>query len=1077
MKFLLPQFSVKKPFTVIVAAIIIIMLGVVSFTNMSADLFPSLNLPYALVSTTYIGASPEEVEMVVTKPIEQSMSSIGNIKSVRSVSRENMSMVILEFTQTANMDAAVIEMRESLDMIKAYMPDGVGSPIIMKLNPDMMPVMVLSAAVEGQKINESSRFLENNIIPELESVEGIASVSAAGLLDNEIHVILREEKIEEINKQIMQALMSSMMPEAPLQTNESAGNIKNASSGQAKLIPDQPVQTQTPQMPEIKLTKEMISGILKGQNFSMPAGYITEEGVDYLVRTGDKIKDMEELKKLPVMVLPVPGIEPVLLEDVAEIVMMDNSGDMYSKVNGNDAVILTIQKQTEYATSNIAKSVRAKIDDIKSKNEGVELIPLMDQGEYIDIVVNSITMNLIYGGILAIGILLIFLRDIKPTIVVGFAIPISLVTAFVMMYFSKITLNIVSMGGLALGVGMLVDNSIVVIENIYRMRNEGKSVKEAAVEGAKQVSGAITASTLTTVSVFLPIVFTKGITRQIFADMGLTIAYSLIASLLIALTLVPMIASRIMVRNIKNEHKILDTVKAVYTRILMFSLGRKWIVVVLVLVLLAGSIVGAFRMGTEFFPTSDTNQLSVNVTMPKGTLFTDTAAAADKVTRIISEIDGVETVGASMSGGMFGMGGGMRGRSSGDTVSMYILLKDDRTKSSSEIAQIIRDRTEGSSFEVSVNESGGMDISAMSGGDVSIDVRGRDFDMLEKIAKDIAAVVSGVEGTVEVSDGLDKTVPEIRIIVDKNKSITNGLTVAQVFMEVNKLLKGDTAATELSVGAKDYSIFVEDEEVKEGKTREDVENLIITSPQGKDVAVKDIAEVIEASGFSSINRSSQQRYLTVTARLAEGYNVGKINAQIKEKLSGYQVPEGYKIDMGGEDKMIRDSFKDLFLMLAMAVAFIYLIMVAQFQSLKSPFIVMFTIPLAFTGGFFALMITGKPLSIVAFVGLIILSGVVVNNGIVFVDYINKLRESGMSKKDAIIEAGNHRLRPIIMTALTTIIALSTMSVGVGMGTELVQPMAITAIGGLIYATLLTLVFIPVLYDAFNRKDENAAEKA
>ena len=1042
---MLPQFSVKKPFTIIVAVIVTAILGLVSLRDMPADLFPSMNLPYAVVSTSYIGASPEEVETAVTKPIEQAMSSIGNIKSVRSVSRENMSLVILEFNQDANMDTAVIEMRESLDMASAYMPDGVGSPVIMKLNPDMMPVMVVSAAVKGQRAGESSGFIENKIIPEIESVEGVASVSAVGLVENEIHVVLKDKKIEEVNRRITEAMKALTAYPAP-EGSAGAPAVRTA---------------------EIKITKESVSGILKGQNFTMPAGYITDGGVDYLVRVGDKIKDVDELKRLVVMTFPVTAMKPVLLEDVADVIETDNSGEMYSKVNGNDAVILTIQKQTEYVTSNVSKAIRAKINDIMKRNGEIEIIPLLDQGKYIDIVVNSIVMNLIYGGILAIFVLLLFLRDFKPTVVVGAAIPVSLVAAFVMMYFGKITLNIVSMGGLALGVGMLVDNSIVVIENIYRMRNDGKSAKEAAIEGARQVSGAITASTLTTLAVFLPIVFTKGITRQIFTDMGLTIAFSLAASLLIALTLVPSIASRVMERHKRTEHKVLDMVKEIYLRLLRFSLGHKWIVVVLALVLLAGSIAGALSMGTEFFPVSDMDQLSVNVILPKGAAFEDAVAAADDVSGIISEIDDVETVGASISGRMFGMGL-MRGASASDSVSVYVLLKDNKTKSSSEIAQLIREKASGRNYEVKVNESAGMNISALSGGAISIDVRGRELDVIGKIAKDVAAIVAEVEGTAEVSDGLEKTSPELRITVDKNKCMANGLTVAQVFAEIAKALKADGPAASLTSGGKDYNVYVKDDRSGGSLTREELENLAIKSPQGKEAPLKDIAVVAEASGFSSIRRSGQQRYLTVTAGLAEGFNIGKVNSEIKRRLSEYKIPDGYSIAMRGEEELISDSFRDLYLMLAMAIAFIYMIMVAQFQSLKSPFIVMFTIPLAFTGGFLALMIAGKPVSVVAFVGLIVLSGVVVNNGIVFVDYVNKLREAGIAKRDAIMQAGNHRLRPIIMTALTTVIALSTMSAGVGMGTELVQPMAITAIGGLIYATLVTLVLIPVLYDSLNR---------
>ncbi len=1052
---MISYFSVNKPYTVIVAVIIVAILGVVSFTNMSTDLLPSINLPYTVVITTYIGASPEEVEMVVTRPIEQTMASIGNIKNIRSVSRENISLVILEFGENTNMDATVVEMRESLDMVTSYMSDKIGAPVIMKLNPDMMPIMVLSAAVKGQTISEASSFLETMIIPEFESIEGIASVSASGLIDNEIHVILRDEKINEINAKIQQAVMATM------------SSSVTALPTQAE--PTSPDRAQTMQMPGISITKDMVSGILKGQNFNMPAGYVTEEGVDYLIRTGDKINGTDELKELSIITIPIPGFEPVRLKDIADIILIESTGNRYSKVNGNDAVTLTIQKQTEYTTSGIAETVRERITDITEKNENVEIVVLMDQGEYVDIVVNSLSMNIILGGLLAVLILLIFLRDFKPTLIVGFAIPVSLVAAFVMMYFSNITLNIISMGGLALGVGMLVDNSIVVIENIYRMRNEGKGVKEATVEGAKQVTGAILASTLTTVAVFVPILFTQGFTRQIFADMGLTIAFSLIASLMVALTVVPMMASKMLVKNTVKEHKFFSALKSRYTNALIFSLKHKWIVILVVTVLFATSVFGVLTMGTELFPSSDFGQISVNLNMPKGTIFEDTEKAADKVMTLIMGIDDVDTVGASMGGGMMSMFGSGRAMSgSTESVSFYVNLKDNKKNTTDEVAQLIREMVQSSDYEISVNSSD-MDLTALSGGTIAVSVKGKDFEVLKSIATDLANIVSDVAGTIDVSDGIEATEPELMITVNKDNSIAKGLTVAQVYMQINKLLANEAASTTIAVGNKDYNIFVTDETGKANLTRKDIMEFLVLAPSGEEVPLGDIAVIEETKGFSSIHRNNRQRTITVRAELMDGYNIGKVSEEINDRLLEYQVPEGYTVEQEGENKMIRDSFRDLFLMLLMAVAFIYLIMTAQFQSLLSPFIVMFTIPLAFTGGFVALLITGKPVSIVAFVGLIVLAGIVVNNGIVFVDYVNKMREDGMSKKDAIIKAGNDRIRPILMTALTTIFALSTMSVGAGQGTEMMQPMAITAIGGLIYATLLTLIFIPVLYDSFNKE--------
>lgn len=1050
---MLSNFSVKKPYTVVVAVVLIIILGVVSFMNISTDLLPSINLPYSVIITSYAGASPEEVEMIVTKPIEQSMASISNIKSVRSVSREHLSLVILEFGESTNMDSAVIEMRESLDMIGAYMPDGVGASNIMKLNPDMMPVMVLSAAVEGQDIAESSAFLERVIVPELESIEGVASVDVSGLVENEIHIILSDEKIESINKEI-ESIVSAQMQLAAQAA---------AASGQA--LP--PTDAADMDMPSISLSKEMVSGILKGQNFSMPTGYITEAGISYLVRTGDKIENLDALKSMVVMHLPFEGLEPITLEDVADVIFSNNASEMYSKVNGTDAITLTIQKQTEYVTSDISKSIHARIASIKAQHADVEMVILMDQGEYIDIVVNSLSMNLVFGGILAVFVLLLFLRDLKPTLIVGVAIPISLVSAFVLMYFSDITLNIISMGGLALGVGMLVDNAIVVIENIYRMRHEGISAKEAAVAGAKQVSGAIMASTLTTVAVFVPIVFVEGFTREIFQDMGLTIAYSLLASLVIALTLVPMMAAKILVNDANKDHPIFERIKRGYTKVLKSALKHKFVTILLVLVLFVGSIFGALSMGTELFPSMDSGELNGTLTLPVGSDFEALVTAGDFVSTQILAIEGVESVGISAGGGTFGMGA-LSGGGSTNSASLYITLTEDRALSTLEITDLIKAIQTNDDYELTVSGTD-MNMGAMTGGAISININGQDFYTLEQLALDVAEIVRGVEGTVDVLSGIEETSPEFRLVVDKSLSIEKGLTVAQVFVEVNKLLASESATTTIRTDSGDLNVFVFDSSAAEAITQNDILNLTLDGPTGEKIAVKDIATLEAANGFKSIGRMNQQRYVTVTGALKSGYNIGTVSAEIETLLESYDVPTGYSVDMMGENETINSSFQDLFLMLLLGVVFIYLIMVAQFQSLVSPFIVMFTIPLAFTGGFLALMLVGMPLSIVAFIGLIVLAGVVVNNGIVFVDYANKMREDGLSKYDALVKTGNDRLRPILMTALTTIIALSTMSLGAGTGTEMMQPMAITAIGGLIYATLLTLVLIPILYDLVHRK--------
>ena len=1076
---MLSAFSVRKPYTIVVAVIIIAILGAVSLTGMNLELLPNIDLPVTVVTTPYIGASPEEVENTVTQPMEQSMATVTNISSISSISRENMSILILEFEETANMDSVLIEMRENLDMLSAGMPDDVGSSNIIRLNPDMLPIMVTSVSVEGMSIADATNIVEDEVMPELESIEGVASVNASGLGDFQIEVVLQEEKIAEVNEEIQEAIMEEMggMPEGdmtPGDENFDPDETEETLGEDAEEVPegDPALDSGGMENGEIEITKDMIAGILSGQNFGLPAGYVIEDDINYLVRVGDEIEDLEELRQLIILPSIMEGVPAYSLEDVAEISMIDSAEESYAKVNGEDAIILDIQKQTGYSTAAVADNLRAQMDEIMEDNSDISIVALMDQGEIVNMVISSISMNLIIGGLLAILILIIFLKDLKPSITIALAIPISLVSAFVAMYFSGVTLNIISMSGLALGVGMLVDNSIVVIENIYRMKNEGRSSKKAAVDGAKQVAGAITASTLTTISVFVPILFTDGIARQIFTDMGLTIAYSLLASLLVSLTLVPMISSRIMDKGGPKEYKLLEKVKKSYGKVLDASLRRKWIVIVLAVILFVGSVYGSFSLGTEFIPPMDTGELSAEVTFPEGSTFEEATARADEIMEEIYAMEEVETVGAFIGGGMFGMMG--MGGGSLESLSMYVLLYENIDKTTREVAEEIRDLSDTFDSEITVDDDS-MDMAMLGGDPVSIDIYGRDLDTLRETAQDVAGIVEGVEGTMDVSDGVEEGAPEFSITVDKDAALAEGLTVAQVYMEVSELLEGVSATTTLRIGIDDYDIYVYDEDSLEGADYEELEGLTLENSEGEEILITDIAGIEETLGFSSISRSNQQRYVTVSADLESGYNIGLVNDQIEEALEAYEMPEGYRFEMGGEIELIMDSFGDLFLMLGLGVIFIYLIMVAQFQSLLSPFIVMFTIPLAFTGGFLALIVTGNPVSIIAFLGLIILSGIVVNNGIVFVDYINKRREGGMEKREAIITAGQIRLRPIVMTALTTIIALSTLTIGVGQGVEMIQPMAITAVGGLIYATLLTLILIPVLYDILNRKEYRSKE--
>lgn len=1275
---MISRFSVKKPYTVLVGVVLVVVLGIVSFSRMTTDLLPDMNLPYALVMTTDVGASPQEVEKDVTAPIEAAMATTSNIKTVSSSSYDSYSMVILEYEQNANMDSVLIEMQQKLDQLEGSWPDTVGTPVIMQIDPDMMPVMVASADVEGMNQSEVSAYVENDLVPAIESVEGVASVSTTGTLEENIQVTLNQEKIDALNEQILSKIdeqfvdaqkelddasaemekgkaqlesgkeelanqmsqaqneilngkIQAFVTESDLSTNVTLltglkqiieqtipqlQNIYNdgmmlktqidaleAMLGSGGLTPEQQailtglqsqlaglqgqlgpiagqlensvkqeegngsslgislqtiedipqvIATLTGKLSEINtgivtiytakeqiesgkttlndayitlnktqissllemseaaakladgesqlamgqsqldaakesakesadlneiLTVEMLGNLLMAQNFSMPAGYVGEEDNQYMVRVGDEIANPEELKNVVLMDLGMEGIDVICLSDVAEVEVEDNSAESYSKVDGNPAIMLSIEKQTGYSTGDVTDRVKEKLEALEKEEANLHTAVLMNQGVYIDIIVKSVLENMIMGAILAVIILILFLKDVKPTLVIACSIPLSVIFAIVLMYFSDISLNIISLSGLALGIGMLVDNSIVVIENIYRLRNEGYSIRKAAVEGAGNVTGAIIASTLTTVCVFAPIIFTEGITRQLFVDIALTIAFTLTASLIVALTFVPMMAAGVLKSTKQIKHDFFDKVKVVYGKILETALRFKALVFICVVALLAVSFVAAFSRGFTFMDMDmESEQLTVTVAAKEDeTLsFEELTQMADEVVEKISGIEGIDTIGA-MAGG----GGGMMSMSGGsDSVTLYLILEEDTKISNSEIVAQIETLTKDMDCEVNTDSSAS-DMSALMGSGISVQISGNDLDKLQELAAEVAKIVEQTQGTIDIDDGLDNITASFDIHVDKEKAAEYGMTTAQVFQLVYAKMASSTTATTISTDLKAYDVYVQSDEQAE-ITLDDIKKMTFTytDKQGEEeeVSLSDIASFEEGSTLSTINRDSQTRYISVTSGIDEEHNVTLVSNELQKELKNVDLPEGYTIEMAGEDEMINDAMNQLYLMLILAVVFIYLIMVAQFQSFLSPFIIMFTIPLAFTGGLFALYFTGNEVSVVAMIGFVMLAGIIVNNGIVLVDYINQLRKEGMSKKDAILEAGKTRLRPILMTALTTILAMSTMALGIGTGSEMMQPMAIVTVGGLVYGTLLTLLVVPCIYDAFNREKSMVEEE-
>lgn len=807
----------------------------------------------------------------------------------------------------------------------------------------------------------------------------------------------------------------------------------------------------------------------------MPAGYVNENKKQYLVRVGDEVSSVEELENLVLVDVGMDGIAPIRLSDVAKTEVVDDTGDSYSKVNGNPAIMLSIEKQTGYSTGDVTKRIKTRFESLEKENDKLHMTILMNQGVYIDTIVQSVMENMILGAILAVLILILFLKDIKPTLVIACSIPLSVVFAIVLMYFTGISLNIISLSGLALGVGMLVDNSIVVIENIYRLRNQGFSIRKAAVEGAGQVAGAIFASTLTTVCVFAPIIFTEGITRQLFVDIALTIAYTLAASLIVALTFVPMMASGALKNTREIKHPWFDRILDGYEKVLRVALRFKPIVLICVVVFLVASVTLSVSKGFTFMDMNmETEQLTVTVSAKEDEklTFEELTERADEVVDKISGISGVDSIGA-MAGG-----GGIMSMGSTDSVTMYVLI-DDSGATGSEITASIQALTADLDCDVNTDSSAS-DMSSFFGSGISVRVSGKDLDKLQKLAGQIAEVVEKTEGTVDVDDGLGDTTPSFTVKVDKEKAAKYGMTTAQVYQLVYKQLASNTSSTTISTDLKDYKVYVQSGEQAD-VTPGDIRKLTFPytdriSGETTDIPLKDIAEFEEGESLNVINRSSQTRYISVTAGVDEDHNVTLVSDQIQKELDKIKLPDGYEISMTGEDETIRDAMNQLYLMLILAVVFIYLIMVAQFQSFLSPFIIMFTIPLAFTGGFFALFVTDNEVGVVSMIGFVMLAGVIVNNGIVLVDYINQLRREGMDKKEAIVTAGRTRLRPILMTALTTILAMSTMAMGLGSGSEMMQPMAIVTEGGMLYGTLLTLIVVPCIYDLFTRNKSMVEEE-
>ncbi|MCD4827552.1 MAG: efflux RND transporter permease subunit [Acholeplasmataceae bacterium] len=1111
------NYSVKRPITVLMGVLIIIVLGAYSLSKLPLTLFPDIELPFVVTVTTYPGENPETLESEVTNQIEASVATIGNFDEVSSMSYENFAVSVITFADGTNMDSVVVELRENLNNI--IFNENVGNTRILRISPDMLPVMTVTlfktydeSLTDEEILIRNTEWINTEIINDLNSIEGVADVSISGQADVVLQVRLDDAKLTTYG-----------------------------------------------------LTQDQVLSIIEEQNTGGLVGVALDNGEIRMLYLGNIPQTLDQVKDLAIT---HDGTDVIRLSDLAVadgISYVDASEDSYSKINGEQGIQISFQKQSDVGITEVTSNILEKLDQIVSEDSDAEYLIILDQGEYINTSISSVVQNIIIGGILAVLILFIFLKDIKPTLIIGLAIPISVIAAFMLMYFSNVTLNLVSMGGLALAIGMLVDNAVVVIENIYRMINEGKSKKEAAIEGAKQVAGAITASTLTTIAVFLPIVFVEGLISDVFMSMALTIAFSLGASLVIALTVVPSMSALILNDKKENkEGKIIHKLKDWYESSVLFTLKYKAITIITVLVLLAGSFLLVYSKGFILLPESDEGSIEISIETQSLTSFSGKANLADALTVDLLAFDDVESVAATIGASSNPMAMmGMFGSSSG--INFSINLKDNRKLSTTENEELILNVLETYDYDMideltdadilDFNVSSQNSAGALTGGSgISIKVSGYDLSTLEDIANDLTSILETVDHVVEIDNGVSAGSDNVKLTVNQDKAIEFGLTNQDVNDNLNYLFANLSSLTttetftlqiegvdyELDIPNEalgdfsftlfgDYLTFLSGVRLFDQATRDLIDTYELTSgmsiyvpnvmlptyvagtpiqfivnpylvidngviemnpvdffnPTLESTALaplfnvadesQSITQIEKVTGFSTIYTDGSNRYITVTAQIEEGYNVTLVSSDATNQVNAYLDNEfndygsGYRVEFAGENEEIMKAVSDLAIAALVAILLVYMIMAIQFQSLIYPVIILATIPLAFTGGLIALLITNMNLSMVSIMGLIILVGVVVNNGIVLIDYINKLREKGLSVKDAIVEAGKTRLRPILMTALTTILALLVMAIGVGEGSELLQPMAITAIGGLIYATLLTLVVVPTIYAMLNRK--------
>ncbi|WP_339149647.1 efflux RND transporter permease subunit [Sutcliffiella sp. BMC8] len=1011
------KLSVLRPIAMSMVIILMLILGAVSMRGMPVDLFPELTFPIVAVTTTYEGAGPEEIENLISSPLEDAMSTLPNVESVTSISRTGGSLVLVSFTWGTDMDFASLDMRERIDSVRDFLPPGANLPRVLRFNPSDLPIVQLAITDPSGEMTKAKQLAEQDIEPQLSSVDGIASISVEGGAENEVRITLDPNALSSFD-----------------------------------------------------ITIDQLQQIIASENLNLPGGSLTDQNQNLPIRITGEYQSI-----LDIQTLPIPTSKGVIqLDQLGEVKETLQPTSQLSYLNGEPAVGMSILKQSGSNTVTVANNIEKKLDEIrKTLPPGVDIKPIFDQSEFIEKSIRAVATNMIVGSLLAALVLFFFLRNIRSTLIILFSIPVSIVATFIFMYFSGQTLNLLTLGGLALGIGMMVDNAIVILENIYRLRQKGYTMKDAAIEGTSEVGPAIIASTLTTVIVFLPIVFVDGLAAQLFKPLALVVSFSLLASLFTALIIVPLFSSLLLKVNTSTSRfeERFSGFTNWYRSILEKTLRNPKKTVTSIIILFLISLAGIPFIGKEFLPQQDQSFISMTVRLPDGSSLDATYDVMEEIDERLEEISEIDLAFVTVGGtDNFSVSAGTQTNRA--NYSILLTPVTERSRSDKIIGDEIRKKLEnipGAEIRLSSGDSG------FSQNPVSLSITGPDLTTLKSLADDTVNLLSEIEGIREPTSNYTEGNPEIVVDIDRVKASQFGIGSGQIASAVSSATKGLVATRMARDGAElDIRLTIEDTYTA---SIEDLEKLLINTPTGENIPLQAVATVERGQGPSQISRTNRNREITVNADIVNrdlGSVIDDVEKTLKENI--YIPNNQYKITIGGQDEQMNDAFFKLGGALALAVVLVYMVMAGQFESYFYPFIIMFAVPLTIIGIIFGLLVTSQPLGVGSLVGMLILTGIVVNNAIVFVDYVNMMKRDGKSTWEAILIAGPTRLRPIFMTALTTILGLIPLTLGFGEGMEIQQPMAIVIVFGLSFATIITLILIPVVYYLFDSFKEKRRQK-